>query len=556
MDCHVFRLIALELAEFLEGGRVERIGAPAPGVLALGVYNLGRRRELILRHERIIYPGQTDAAPVRSGLPAGVKPCLHWSAFRLPNPQRPSSMVMYLRKHVLGCRLGAAAIDWLHRRAAFSVRPAPHCPHAGPLWFWLDLRNGPRLSHEAPVCAQVMWPDAAALRAGHRELLADGGFAASYPVLSPPLRRSLLALDGAEAAALLADLAHEAEQGEGCLYLYSGEEGAAEPCAWPLPEALRRGRTESVVCAPAGRDNPDAPGFMEAARRVYEAQTAALPGLMAGMAAGREEKNALRRLRNALPKLEEEERRLRGLLDARARAELLRAALWRYDRDEKLPCLNLVDEAGRAHCLTLDEGLTLRENMELMFKRSARAARGLKFIAERRREIEAQLRSDETRPDQGVMAAGPPGLGRARVAPTAGAVTPGHGGQVSRFVSSDGFSLLRGRSARGNHELLKLARPHDLWLHVGGGEPGAQVLLRLPHPGARPPERALREAGILAALKSRRKHEARVEIISALAADVRPLRGGPPGAVTLRKQQPGFWVEPEAALEDRLKEGG
>ena len=50
MDTHVFRLVALELAAFLRGGRLEKIRSPGPGLLTLGVYNFGYRRNIVLRH--------------------------------------------------------------------------------------------------------------------------------------------------------------------------------------------------------------------------------------------------------------------------------------------------------------------------------------------------------------------------------------------------------------------------------------------------------------------------------------------------------------------------
>lgn len=52
MDAHVFRLLALELADFMRGGRVEKIHSPAPGLFALTIYNFGLKRVVSLRHDK------------------------------------------------------------------------------------------------------------------------------------------------------------------------------------------------------------------------------------------------------------------------------------------------------------------------------------------------------------------------------------------------------------------------------------------------------------------------------------------------------------------------
>ena len=85
---------------------------------------------------------------------------------------------------------------------------------------------------------------------------------------------------------------------------------------------------------------------------------------------------------------------------------------------------------------------------------------------------------------------------------------------VQPFRSSDGFLLLRGRDAKGNAQLLKLAAPHDLWMHTGGG-PGAHILIRRDHAAQEIPSRTISEAAILSVLKSWRKDETQVDVIAA-----------------------------------------
>ncbi|MFQ8734735.1 MAG: NFACT RNA binding domain-containing protein [Bilophila wadsworthia] len=112
---------------------------------------------------------------------------------------------------------------------------------------------------------------------------------------------------------------------------------------------------------------------------------------------------------------------------------------------------------------------------------------------------------------------------------------------VQPFRSSDGFLLLRGRDAKGNAQLLKLAAPHDLWMHTGGG-PGAHILIRRDHAAQEIPSRTISEAAILSVLKSWRTDETQVDVIAALAKFVHPIRGAKPGTVRIDRMEPAIIV--------------
>ena len=122
---------------------------------------------------------------------------------------------------------------------------------------------------------------------------------------------------------------------------------------------------------------------------------------------------------------------------------------------------------------------------------------------------------------------------------------------VQPFRSSDGFLLLRGRDAKGNAQLLKLAAPHDLWMHTGGG-PGAHILIRRDHAAQEIPSRTISEAAILSVLKSWRKDETQVDVIAARAKFVHPIRGAKPGTVRIDRMEPAIIVTPDPSLEEKL----
>ena len=126
--------------------------------------------------------------------------------------------------------------------------------------------------------------------------------------------------------------------------------------------------------------------------------------------------------------------------------------------------------------------------------------------------------------------------------------------QIQAFRSSDGFLLLRGRDTRGNALALKLAAPHDYWLHTAEG-PSAHVIIRRDHAGQEIPERTLREAGALAALKSPLKDGAWAEIQYSLARYIHPMKGAAPGMVRIDRSEGAFRAAIDPALEQKLKLG-
>ncbi len=105
---------------------------------------------------------------------------------------------------------------------------------------------------------------------------------------------------------------------------------------------------------------------------------------------------------------------------------------------------------------------------------------------------------------------------------------------VRVFTSTDGSTILAGKTGRDNHRLtFKLAAPEDLWFHVQG-QAGAHVVLRR-EGGSRPAEGAMREAAAVAAWFSGARTEARVDVQWCLRKHVRRPRGAAPGTVVLKR---------------------
>jgi predicted ribosome quality control (RQC) complex YloA/Tae2 family protein len=110
-----------------------------------------------------------------------------------------------------------------------------------------------------------------------------------------------------------------------------------------------------------------------------------------------------------------------------------------------------------------------------------------------------------------------------------------------------------GRGSKDNDQLtFRHASPEDVWLHARS-VPGSHVVLRWSGEGA-PPARDLEEAATLAALYSKARSSGTVAVDWTRRKYVRKPRGAPPGRVSILQAKTIF-VEPDPALEERLREG-
>jgi predicted ribosome quality control (RQC) complex YloA/Tae2 family protein len=123
------------------------------------------------------------------------------------------------------------------------------------------------------------------------------------------------------------------------------------------------------------------------------------------------------------------------------------------------------------------------------------------------------------------------------------------------FRTSGGIEVRVGRSAKDN-DLLTFGHsaPGDVWMHARS-VPGSHVILRWADPAASPPARDLEEAATLAALYSKARTSGMVAVDWTRRKHVRKPRGAPPGMVKIQQVRTVF-VEPDPAVEERLREDG
>ncbi len=266
----------------------------------------------------------------------------------------------------------------------------------------------------------------------------------------------------------------------------------------------------------------------------------------------------LRALRSARKRLVRKERAIAA--DAaraeeapalRHEAELITAHMSRYVAGaETLEVLDWGASPPAPRTLIIDASRGAKKHAERLFKRARRYARGAEIAASRRADTQAELRDLDALLERLDRAFEPEE--RQVIEAHASArgwcpATPGHGArrggsrESSRrsyraFRASDGGLVLVGRSAAGNDELtLRVARPHDLWLHARSVR-GAHVVVPLGRGEICPPERLI-DAATLAAHFSEAAGESTVEVQHTPRRHVHKRKGHPPGAVHVSREK-------------------
>ena len=117
---------------------------------------------------------------------------------------------------------------------------------------------------------------------------------------------------------------------------------------------------------------------------------------------------------------------------------------------------------------------------------------------------------------------------------------------VRRYLSTDGYEILVGRTARDNDTLtFRLAHPNDLWMHTGD-YPGSHVVVRNPT-RKEIPHRTIIEAAQLAGKFSQASEDAKVVVHYTERKFLSKPKGAAPGLVRLSRFR-SITVEPKEAI--------
>ncbi|MEM7437178.1 MAG: NFACT RNA binding domain-containing protein [Myxococcota bacterium] len=203
------------------------------------------------------------------------------------------------------------------------------------------------------------------------------------------------------------------------------------------------------------------------------------------------------------------------------------------------------DDPPRLVRVPLDPTRTPPEVADALFKKAKRLRRGLDVAPGRLEAVDRELTSLsslQARLEAGALDELAEELEAygLDVAPTAGS-TPRRRKAEARspyreFIGHLGMPILVGRNAADNDRLtLRVARPHDLWLHARGVT-GAHVVVPLDK-GKSCAAETLVDAATLAAYFSDLRGEPLVEVLYTPRRFVHKRKGAPVGAVSLRREK-------------------
>lgn len=502
MDAHLFRLFALAAGPFLLDSRIEKIQEPEQGILSLNLYGHNEKKQLCWSYRRNA-------------------PYCFLSEEKLASGRHPSAQIMRLRKYFNGRRIVSAVFQYCQRKLWLLPSTESGVEREGLPWLCLDLVRGPSMHflppEDAPQEDDPEWPQSSELSQACDQWRL-------WPILTPLLRKSLAEMEEPDRWALMEDL----RIASGFLFLYlkdiDGAEQVARIAAWPL--ALKEGEK----CLELEREDW-LKGFERAGndlvlRRLHENEQ---DRLLAPM------QKKLKKLRSILDKLQQDEKRLRGMVEKEKDGQALRNRLWRFDSESHMPKLELED----GQQIILNEKYNLKDNMESFFHTAKRGKRGLRMLSERKTELLAEIAKLENAGSQLMPAPASdkendnaqtksPAISRLN------ALRANLPANVQALFSTDGHILLRGKDAKGNRSALRLAQGHDLWAHVETGQ-GAHVIIRRKFPGEDLTEQTLAEAASLAAVKSWHKDEASCSVMFAQVRHVKGAKNGPAGKVVIDK---------------------
>jgi predicted ribosome quality control (RQC) complex YloA/Tae2 family protein len=203
----------------------------------------------------------------------------------------------------------------------------------------------------------------------------------------------------------------------------------------------------------------------------------------------------------------------------------------------------------------VDTTLTLRENIDKMFKRYQKATRGKSIVAKQLADVRGRRATldEQTKRLQGIrdwdtwLAIASKIPARAQPVPASGAAPL----QTRRFrsVKIEDKDVLIGKGARENDELtFDVASPEDFWLHVAEYS-GSHVVVRNPAKDKNLEESVLVKAAQLAAYFSQARNSSKVEVHYTKRKHVTKPRRAKPGLVRLLEFK-SIKVEPKNWLDD------
>lgn len=300
------------------------------------------------------------------------------------------------------------------------------------------------------------------------------------------------------------------------------------------------------------------PNILEAAKFYFDELETRLLLEQAKMPILRDMRQVGKRFADREKRLLREQQKAEEAANLQRTAQMLTSSGKAMDQHfESVEVTDYFGDTPRQVAVPLDSTISLRENIDKMFKRCQKAGRGKSIVARQLAEVRnRQATLDEQTKRLQAIKDWDTWLAIASKIPSksdAGTPTPvsetSAPAQAKRFraVKIDGHEVLIGKGARENDELtFDVAAPEDFWLHVADYS-GSHVIVRNPAKTKDLAGTVLEKAAQLAAYFSQARNSSKVEVHFTKRKHVTKPRRARPGLVRLLefksvKVEPKNWL--------------
>ncbi len=570
LDAVMLRGLTRELNRSAEGARIDRVQQPEKEVLLLTLHTYEGNRKLLL-----------------SASVSGAR--VHFSSLSFENPAEPPMFCMLLRKHLVGARIKRVEQPEMERVLLFHLSARDEMGDESEKTLAVEL-----IGRSANIV--LVGPDGRIIDCLRRmEYGGEGRGMLPGMIYRLPPRQEKTPFFGCsdeELSARVRSIENGAELDRELLGRFSGlsplicrelafrSRGNADLLTENALALRETVAAEELVPTLVSFDGaPRDFSFMAINQYGAGTQTERFENFSSLLDAfyarrDREEsrkrrsRELLRSVRGAYERLErklavqrKELSETAGREEIRRRAELITANIYCMKKGQReIVCEDYFTEGCPEIRITLDPLKTPQQNAAALYKDFSRKKAAeehlTQLIAEGEKQSEylatvlAEIERAETERDLSDI--------RRELLQT-GYLKKQHGTKADRskpqaplrFLSSDGYEILVGRSNIQNDELtFKTARRTDLWLHTQRIH-GCHVILRTD--GIDPPQRTLEEAASLAAYFSQGRDAGKIPVDYTQVRHVKKTSGALPGAV-LYTDYATCMAEGSEALVETLKQ--
>jgi len=243
-------------------------------------------------------------------------------------------------------------------------------------------------------------------------------------------------------------------------------------------------------------------------------------------------KRAIARTKKTIGKLEKWLESAEYADNLQHQADLL--MIYHRDVPRKASQITLTDPATTNHeKIPLDPRRSGLENAQALYNQAKRLRRGRKLVSQKLDRLQEEIRLLEEGIDKVENGQSMPDRAVALL-PDFEVKKESRSQTACRTYSISGYTVRVGKNAQQNDELLRGARPNDLWLHARD-VPGSHVVISR-HGQEDIANEVITEAAQLAARHSKSRHEKHVAVSVAQVKHVRKPKGAPAGLVILRQE--------------------